>query len=112
MVSNLVSNAHKFSDKTVKHSATRENGNLVVTVEDDGLGISAEQRDAALNWGGWLDEATPGTGFGLFIVRDIVELYDGDMRLGDSGLSGFEGRDRVGRLNCVDAARQRQTPPR
>ena len=90
MVSNLVSNAHKFADKTVKLSATRETGNLVVTVEDDGPGISAEQRDAALNWGGRLDEAPPGTGFGLSIVRDIVALYDGDVRLGESELGGLK----------------------
>ena len=52
--------------------------------------VSAEQRDAALNWGGRLDEAPPGTGFGLSIVRDIVALYDGDMRLDDSPLGGLK----------------------
>ena len=90
MVSNLVSNAHKFAKESVVLSASRADGGLIVTVEDDGPGISAEQRDAALNWGGRLDEASPGTGFGLSIVRDIVALYDGDMRLGDSALGGLK----------------------
>lgn len=90
MVSNLVSNAHKFANERVLLSASRANGGLIVTVEDDGPGISAEQRDAALNWGGRLDEAPPGTGFGLSIVRDIVALYDGDMRLDGSEMGGLK----------------------
>lgn len=89
MVSNLVSNAHKFANEKVALSARNRDGNLVVQIEDDGPGITPEQRDAALNWGGRLDEAPPGTGFGLSIVRDIVALYDGDMRLGDSALGGL-----------------------
>jgi len=89
MVSNLVSNAHKFADQKVVLSAELRDGNLVVRVEDDGPGITAGQRDAALNWGGRLDEAPPGTGFGLSIVRDIVALYDGEMRLGDAAAGGL-----------------------
>lgn len=89
MISNLVSNAHKFADGKVMLSAATLDGNLVVRVDDDGPGISVELREAALNWGGRLDEAPPGTGFGLSIVRDIVALYDGDMRLGDSAYGGL-----------------------
>lgn len=89
MVSNLVSNAHKFAEERVVLSAEKRDGNLVVRIEDDGPGITAAQRDAALNWGGRLDEAPPGTGFGLSIVSDIVALYDGEMRLGESALGGL-----------------------
>lgn len=89
MVSNLVSNAHKFADQKVVLSAELRDGNLVVRVEDDGPSITAGQRDAALNWGGRLDEAPPGTGFGLSIVRDIVALYDGETRLGDAAAGGL-----------------------
>jgi signal transduction histidine kinase len=89
MVSNLVSNAHKFADEKVILGAELRDGNLVVRVEDDGPGITAEQREAALDWGGRLDEAPPGTGFGLSIVRDIVALYDGDMRLGEAAAGGL-----------------------
>jgi len=89
MVSNLVSNAHKFAEEKVILSAENRDGNLVVRVDDDGPGITPEQREAALNWGGRLDEAPPGTGFGLSIVRDIVALYDGEMRLGEATLGGL-----------------------
>ena len=90
MVSNLVSNAHKFAGSRVRLSATKDGTSLRVTVEDDGPGIPADQREAALNWGGRLDEAPPGTGFGLSIVRDIVALYDGEMQLEDSAMGGLK----------------------
>jgi signal transduction histidine kinase len=89
MVSNLVSNAHKFAEEKVILSAEKRDGNLIVRIEDDGPGITPEQREVALNWGGRLDEAPPGTGFGLSIVRDIVALYDGDIWLGESALGGL-----------------------
>jgi signal transduction histidine kinase len=84
MLSNLVSNAHKFADKRVRVSAEMRDEGLRLTVEDDGPGISQAERDAAFNWGKRLDEAPPGTGFGLSIVRDIAELYDGSVALGES----------------------------
>ena len=47
-------------------------------------GISETLRSAAFNWGKRLDEAPPGTGFGLSIVRDIADLYDGSVALAQS----------------------------
>jgi len=84
MLSNLVSNAHKFADKRVRVSADMRTEGLRLTVEDDGPGISQDMRDAAFNWGKRLDEAPPGTGFGLSIVRDIAELYEGSVTLGEA----------------------------
>lgn len=84
MLSNLVSNAHKFADARVRVSAQMAAEGLRLTVEDDGPGISETLRSAAFNWGKRLDEAPPGTGFGLSIVRDIAELYDGTVALGES----------------------------
>lgn len=84
MLSNLVSNAHKFADARVRVSAEMRDEGLRLTVEDDGPGISRAERDAAFNWGKRLDEAPPGTGFGLSIMRDIADLYEGSVALGDS----------------------------
>jgi signal transduction histidine kinase len=96
MVSNLVSNAHKYCQGRVHLSAKLESdGALVVTVDDDGPGIPEEQRAAALNWGKRLDEAPPGTGFGLSIVRDIADLYEGEMRLTDSPFGGLRAEIRL-----------------
>jgi signal transduction histidine kinase len=84
MLSNLVSNAHKFADAQVRVSAQASDEGLRLIVEDDGPGISEALRSAAFNWGKRLDEAPPGTGFGLSIVRDIAELYEGSVTLGQS----------------------------
>lgn len=48
-------------------------------VDDDGPGIADNTKERALLWGERLDTAPPGTGFGLAIVRDLAELYDGDI---------------------------------
>lgn len=88
IISNLVSNAHKFATSTILLKAQITNGNLEVTVEDDGPGIPSDKLDTVLNWGKRLDEAPPGTGFGLSIVSDIVDLYDGSIRLSQSPIGG------------------------
>ncbi|NKB47727.1 MAG: hypothetical protein GKS02_00030 [Alphaproteobacteria bacterium] len=91
MLSNLVSNAHKFADARVRVSARMVSDGLRLTVEDDGPGISEAERSAAFNWGKRLDEAPPGTGFGLSIVRDIAELYEGSVTLDESAdLGGLQ----------------------
>ena len=90
MISNLVSNAHKYADGRVKVAAWREENNLCLRVEDDGPGIPETEREGALHWGRRLDEAPPGTGFGLTIVYDIVDLYGGRVELGQSGLGGLQ----------------------
>lgn len=90
MISNLVSNAHKYADSLVRISARLEQGILDIRVEDDGPGIPQDERQAALNWGRRLDEAPPGTGFGLSIVYDIADLYEGEIELGQSELGGLK----------------------
>ena len=90
MVSNLVSNAHKYADSRVRISARLEGKSLDIRVEDDGPGIPEAEREAALNWGKRLDEAPPGTGFGLSIVYDIADLYGGRVELGQSDLGGLK----------------------
>lgn len=96
MISNLVSNAHKYGDGHVRLSAGLDDGGgLVLSVEDDGPGIAEDDRAAALNWGKRLDEAPPGTGFGLSIVNDIAALYDGALTLSASELGGLKAKIKL-----------------
>lgn len=91
MISNLTSNAHKYADsEAVLRAVLDDDGTLVLSVEDDGPGIPDDQRNAALNWGKRLDEAPPGAGFGLSIVGDIADLYQGRLVLGRSMLGGLK----------------------
>jgi two-component system sensor histidine kinase PhoQ len=59
-----------------------------LTVDDDGPGIPEEAADALLERGTRLDEATPGHGIGLAIVRDIAKSYGGTLRIARSALGG------------------------
>lgn len=85
---NLLDNAFKFAATRVECVARREERHGVVEISDDGPGIGADKVALVQQPGRRLDEQVPGFGFGLTIVREIVELHGGDLRLapGQRGL--------------------------
>jgi signal transduction histidine kinase len=89
ILANLVGNAHKYARTAIRIAAAAGRQGLTVTVEDDGPGIPEESRAAALKWGEQLDEAPPGSGFGLAIVMDLAQLYGGTLTLGEAALGGL-----------------------
>jgi len=82
-VGNLLSNAHKYSDagKPIRVSARAEGGEVALSVEDEGIGLSAEDQaklftpffrsDRSRNRG------TGGVGLGLVLTKRIVEAHGG-----------------------------------
>jgi signal transduction histidine kinase len=68
---------------------------LVLSVEDDGPGIPAEQTETVRARGARLDEAEPGSGLGLSIVGDLAEAYGGTLALGRSDLGGLSAEVRL-----------------
>ena len=62
---------------------------LVVTLDDDGPGLTPALRNVVLERGVRLDESSPGSGLGLAIVRDLAEVYGGTISLDDSPLGGL-----------------------
>ena len=96
MMGNLLDNACKWCTANVtvtvhQIAATpREPARrLLVTVEDDGPGLTPEQRDKIGKRGQRLDESKPGTGLGLSIVADIATSYRGSMSLDASPRGGL-----------------------
>ncbi|MGB8274185.1 MAG: ATP-binding protein [Alphaproteobacteria bacterium] len=89
MLGNLIDNACKWARSRVRVSAALKDGRLVIAVDDDGPGLGPEQREAAFGRGHKLDEAVPGSGLGLSIVRDIAALYGGEVELSESALGGL-----------------------
>ena len=62
---------------------------LELTVEDDGSGLDAGQREAVFARGARLDQRMPGSGLGLAIARDLAEIYGGRIELGHSRWGGL-----------------------
>lgn len=92
LTGNLLDNACKWAKGRVRISLrpTDDAGFSDIIVEDDGPGIKRENYAKALQRGERLDEATPGTGFGLSIVDDLVRAYKGTVTLGASDLGGLK----------------------
>jgi signal transduction histidine kinase len=92
MLGNLMDNACKWARTRVQVTVASEVKRLVILIDDDGPGIAPEARAAALTRGARLDQAVPGSGLGLDIVRELAELYHGVLRLEDSPLGGLRAR--------------------
>lgn len=94
MVGNLLDNACKWANWRVKVSAesARASGHFIVLVDDDGPGLSEEDRAKAVKRGQRLDESKPGSGLGLSIVADLAHLYKGRFELEPSPEGGLRAR--------------------
>ena len=92
LVGNLLDNACKWARTRCSVTVRQAGARVVVIVEDDGPGISAEMRSQVLTRGVRADEAVPGTGLGLAIVRDLTAAYGGKIVLDESPLGGLRAR--------------------
>jgi two-component system sensor histidine kinase PhoQ len=94
LVGNLLDNAFKYCHEQVKISVASlslpgsRRAGIVVMVEDDGPGISIDQRAHVLERGARLDERAIGQGIGLSVVRELAELYRGSVEIATSSLGG------------------------
>lgn len=93
MLGNLIDNAFKWCMKDVRISANREKDALVLNVEDDGPGIPQDAKIMAR--GARADEAVPGHGIGLAVVKDIAGAYGGALEVDRSALGGAVFRLRL-----------------
>jgi signal transduction histidine kinase len=92
MLGNLLDNACKWARSAVSVESLRVNGSVVILVDDDGPGVVPDMRDVVLQRGVRADQAAPGSGLGLSIVRDLVEVYGGAIFLENSPKGGLRVR--------------------
>jgi signal transduction histidine kinase len=95
MLGNLLDNACKWARSRVAIESCGRDSTITIVVDDDGSGLDPSMRDAVLQRGVRADEAAPGSGFGLAIVRDLAELYGGSVALEDSPLGGLRASLRL-----------------
>ncbi|OHY80699.1 histidine kinase [Marinobacter sp. AC-23] len=86
---NLLENAINWAESCVKLAGVIEGGWLVLSVSDDGPGMSPDTRQEALSRGGRLDESRSGSGLGLAIVTELALLHGGELRLDNSPEGGL-----------------------
>jgi len=96
---NLVGNALRYG-QSAQISLSITDRSIRFTVEDDGPGIPADQRDEATRPFVRLDPSRnqdrgSGVGLGLSIVSDIARTHGGILRLGDSDALGGLKADLV-----------------
>jgi two-component system, cell cycle sensor histidine kinase DivJ len=84
---NLISNAIKFTprDGQVVVTASRERARLVVTVEDNGIGIDENDLprlgEALFQASATREHRRDGSGLGLSIVKSLAHLHGGDVAI-------------------------------
>jgi two-component system sensor histidine kinase PhoQ len=97
LLGNLLDNAYKYCRSRVRVRAHAAGDRLAIVVDDDGRGIDDALASTLFERGKRADESVPGQGIGLAVVREIVELYHGDVGVARSTLGGAQIRVELGR---------------
>jgi two-component system osmolarity sensor histidine kinase EnvZ len=93
---NLLDNARRHAAcimLTLRRVEEAGRGWAEITVDDDGPGIPAAERDAAFR--PFTSGSATGTGLGLAIARDIVRAHGGEIQLEQSPAGGLRVRVRL-----------------
>jgi signal transduction histidine kinase len=96
MIGNLVDNGCKWALSRVaievmaeKAGADDAKSRVRIIVDDDGPGLSPEERERVAERGHRLDETKPGSGLGLSIVVELASLYGGVLTLSTAPIGGL-----------------------
>lgn len=81
MLGNLMENACKWAHGKVLVSIAMTDGEVLVSIIDDGPGLPKAERDAVIGRGVRLDERKPGSGLGLGIAAELAALHNGKLEI-------------------------------
>ncbi|MBI5951547.1 MAG: GAF domain-containing protein [Chloroflexi bacterium] len=94
IMGNLVDNAYNYTpgNGSIRINIHQQNGEVQVDVQDNGVGIAPEDQarvfERFFRGEHPLVLATPGTGLGLPIVRQLVEMHKGRIWMRSTGVPG------------------------
>jgi signal transduction histidine kinase len=114
---NLIDNAVKYSGAKPEVKIQVKlvgDQNVVVSIIDNGPGIPANQRRKIfgrfIRLGNELERSTPGTGLGLYLVRNVVKSLGGSIRLQDREMgTGTEFEVKLGGVIPAEAPDKLET---
>ncbi|MGY0218710.1 ATP-binding protein [Endozoicomonadaceae bacterium StTr2] len=97
ILGNLLENAFKYCRAAVNVTGylqpeSEDSSQLVLLIEDDGIGIQPKDREQVLKRGTRVDCEKPGQGIGLAVVQDLVEGYSGSISIMTASLGGAKIR--------------------
>ena len=87
VILNLLSNAIKFTNDggNIMVLVKRETNNVVIEISDDGIGMKEEMKEHVFekfkraDFNGGLNRQNEGSGLGLFIVKGLIDLHNGNI---------------------------------
>ncbi|NRT14189.1 signal transduction histidine kinase/FixJ family two-component response regulator [Flavobacterium sp. 28A] len=92
---NLIGNAYKFTENghiKINAAVKQNNAQLVITIEDSGIGIEADSQELVFEEFAQANENIEkeygGTGLGLAISKRIIAILGGELRLKESSNQG------------------------
>ena len=98
-VRNLLDNAARHAESTVSIALGVSEGEVVLTVDDDGPGIPIEDRERVFERFTRLDEARDrsrgGAGLGLALVRRVVDAHSGKVKISEAPIGGARVEVRI-----------------
>lgn len=99
-IRNLIENAIQYTEKgKISIKLSEQNGHLVFSVQDTGMGLSEKDKAVLFSQGGRGEDATRknvnSTGYGLYIVNQIVRDHGGFMK------ATSEGRDKGSTFSMI-----------
>lgn len=88
LLGNLLENAYKYCHQQVSVFVQLQENKIEIRIDDDGDGVPSSARDDITKRGKRLDTQVEGQGLGLAIASDIVNAYQGEIKLKTSHLGG------------------------
>lgn len=82
-IRNLLRNAGKYARARIDIRLAIAHGNVLIAVEDDGHGVSAQERERIFDAFVRLDRHTGGYGLGLAITRQVLHAHNGRIAAAD-----------------------------
>ena len=90
VMENLIDNAAKYTDNshdpTIEIGASQKNGDHVIFVRDNGMGIESQHLTKIFGLFEKLDQNSEGTGIGLALIKRIIETHGGKIWVESDGL--------------------------